>query len=277
MSDEANACTTCATWGRTITTEETAWGIPCPDCGRLTWPNLGVNCPAGSAVSFGASATTAVRAALARGEGTTPVTEQELARVRDLLRQVPAGPWRWAYKYGLRDGLHWCLESDESAKNGCCLDHHLVTHTRQQFQTREDMADPQVPLSDLPLWRFLADSRETVAALLGAVAERDGVIHDLQLDSEAYRLGRATELGGVLATLAHLRDEQRENSSRWEALAQAAHLIRTRHELTAAEPLPPDRARAEIDRQRRVLAAIASAAADDLPEVAAMAREALGE
>jgi hypothetical protein len=205
------------------------------------------------------------------------VTEQELARVRDLLRRVPAGPWRWNYGYGMGHGYHWCLESDKSAKIGCCLDYTLVTHTRQQFDIRDDVAQSQVPLSDRPLWRFLAESRETVAALLAAVEERDAVIHDLQLDSEAYRLGRATELGGVLATLEHLRDEQRENSSRWEALAQAAHLIRTRHELTAAEPLPPDRARAEIDRLRGVLERIASYADDDLPEVAATAREALGD
>ena len=70
MSDEVNACPTCATWGRTITPEEAPYGIPCPDCGRLTWPDLGVNCPAGSAVSFGGGNAFAVRAALAREEGT---------------------------------------------------------------------------------------------------------------------------------------------------------------------------------------------------------------
>lgn len=202
------------------------------------------------------------------------MTEQELARVRDLLRQVPAGPWRWAYKYGLRDGLHWCLESDESAGNGCCLDHYLVTHTRQQFQMREDMADPQVPLSDLPLWRFLARSWETAAALLDAVAERDAVIHDLQLDGEAYRLGRATELGGVLATLKHLREEYTLPLPR-NTLGDAIEVVRTRHDIAPQDPLPPDRARAEIDRLRGVLERIASYADDDLPGVAALAREAL--
>lgn len=205
------------------------------------------------------------------------MTEEQLARVRDLLRRVPAGPWRWAYSYGTARGTHWCLESDESAKDGQCLDEVLVSFSTTHREMKDDLAEPDRPISDRPLWRFLAESWETVTALLAEVEERDAVIHDLQLDSEAYRLGRATELGGVLATLAHLRDEQRENSSRWEALAQAAHLIRTRHELTAAEPLPPDRARAEIDRLRGVLERIASYADDDLPEVAATAREALGD
>ena len=206
------------------------------------------------------------------------MTEEQLARVRDLLGRVPAGPWRWNYGYGMGGGrTHWCLESDETAEDGRCLDGQLVTATTQQFDVRDDVAQSQVPLSDRPLWRFLAESWETVTALMAAVEERDAIIHDLQLDGEAYRLGRATELGGVLATLEHLRDEHGYGTGRRLPLVNAIHIVRTRHSIAPQDPLPPDRARAEIDRQRRVLAAIASAAADDLPEVAAMAREALGE
>ena len=203
------------------------------------------------------------------------MTEEQLARVRDLLGRVPAGPWRWNYGYGMGGGrTHWCLESDETAEDGRCLDGQLVTATTQQFDVRDDVAQSQVPLSDRPLWRFLAESWETVTALLAAVEERDAIIHDLQLDGEAYRLGRATELGGVLATLKHLREEYTLPLPR-NTLGDAIEVVRTRHDIAPQDPLPPDRARAEIDRLRGVLERIASYADDDLPGVAALAREAL--
>ena len=205
------------------------------------------------------------------------MTEEQLARARDLLRQVPAGPWRWAYSYGMGGGrTHWCLESNKTAKDGCCLDGQLVTATTQQFDLRDDLVQSQVPLSDRPLWRFLSRSWETVTALLAAVAERDAVIHDLQMDSEAYRMGRATELGEVLDTLERLRDEH-TCSQYWHLLNRAISSVCTRHDIAPQDPLPPDRARAEIDRLRGVLERIADYADDDLPEVAATAREALGD
>ena len=46
-------CQTCKDWGRTITREEHPFAIDCSACGRLTWPNLGVNLPSGAAVSMG--------------------------------------------------------------------------------------------------------------------------------------------------------------------------------------------------------------------------------
>ena len=45
-------CQTCVNWGRTISPTENPTTIQCPDCKRRTWPNLGVNCPAGSAVAL---------------------------------------------------------------------------------------------------------------------------------------------------------------------------------------------------------------------------------
>lgn len=48
-------CEKCIDWGRTISRYENCNAITCPKCGRLTWPNLGVNCPAGMAVAFGSS------------------------------------------------------------------------------------------------------------------------------------------------------------------------------------------------------------------------------
>jgi hypothetical protein len=45
-------CDNCLDWGETITYENHPMAIPCPKCKRLTWPNLGINCPAGSAVAF---------------------------------------------------------------------------------------------------------------------------------------------------------------------------------------------------------------------------------
>jgi hypothetical protein len=38
-----NSCATCRDWGRTITREENPAAIGCPDCKRLTWPNLGTS------------------------------------------------------------------------------------------------------------------------------------------------------------------------------------------------------------------------------------------
>jgi hypothetical protein len=47
MRDGEFHCCHCMGWGETLL--PTAHSIPCPNCGRLTWPNLGVNCPAGMA------------------------------------------------------------------------------------------------------------------------------------------------------------------------------------------------------------------------------------
>ena len=51
------SCETCKDWGRTIEAHECApyYPVPCSDCGRLTYPNLGVNLPAGCAFTFAAS------------------------------------------------------------------------------------------------------------------------------------------------------------------------------------------------------------------------------
>lgn len=49
-------CLVCENWGRTITRKEHPCPVMCRDCKRLTWPNLGVNCPAGSAVAFSCAA-----------------------------------------------------------------------------------------------------------------------------------------------------------------------------------------------------------------------------
>lgn len=43
-------CETCKDWGETLDNLE--FGIPCPDCKRLTYPNGGVNFPAGAVVSI---------------------------------------------------------------------------------------------------------------------------------------------------------------------------------------------------------------------------------
>jgi hypothetical protein len=46
-------CANCREWGRTITPAQNEQAIACPKCGRLTWPSLGVNLPAGAAVAMG--------------------------------------------------------------------------------------------------------------------------------------------------------------------------------------------------------------------------------
>lgn len=47
------SCENCKDWGRTMEPGQAPIIIHCSKCGRATYPNLGVNCPAGSAVSFG--------------------------------------------------------------------------------------------------------------------------------------------------------------------------------------------------------------------------------
>ncbi len=55
MEIEIILCEHCKDWGRTIdptTLKYPVCLIPCRICGRETWPNLGVNLPAGCAVSL---------------------------------------------------------------------------------------------------------------------------------------------------------------------------------------------------------------------------------
>ncbi len=48
-------CETCKDWGQTIDPADCSCPIPCPKCGRFTWPNLGVNMPAGAAFAIGSA------------------------------------------------------------------------------------------------------------------------------------------------------------------------------------------------------------------------------
>lgn len=52
ICEDSDKCPRCLGWGRTVTRGECPHPVPCV-CGRLTWPNLGVNLPAGAAVSCG--------------------------------------------------------------------------------------------------------------------------------------------------------------------------------------------------------------------------------
>lgn len=45
-------CENCKEWGNTVTRETCYYPIPCPKCKRLTYPNLGVNLPAGCSVAL---------------------------------------------------------------------------------------------------------------------------------------------------------------------------------------------------------------------------------
>lgn len=49
------SCPTCKKWGKTITLADNDQAVACPNCKRLTWPNLGVNLPAGCAVALATS------------------------------------------------------------------------------------------------------------------------------------------------------------------------------------------------------------------------------
>ena len=55
IPDDKPPCARCKEWGPTVSELTCIYPIPCPDCNRLTWPNLGVNIPAGAAVSYSAA------------------------------------------------------------------------------------------------------------------------------------------------------------------------------------------------------------------------------
>jgi hypothetical protein len=60
--DASDRCENCAEWGRTVTREDSVAAVACPKCKRLTWPNLGVNLPAGCAWAIAGTNSAARRA-----------------------------------------------------------------------------------------------------------------------------------------------------------------------------------------------------------------------
>jgi hypothetical protein len=48
-------CEECKDWGETVSEARRIPVVTCHKCGRRTYPNLGVNCPAGSAWCFSAA------------------------------------------------------------------------------------------------------------------------------------------------------------------------------------------------------------------------------
>lgn len=45
-------CQHCIDWGATVNPDECFYPVQCHACGRYTYPNLGVNLPAGAAVAI---------------------------------------------------------------------------------------------------------------------------------------------------------------------------------------------------------------------------------
>jgi hypothetical protein len=130
---------------------------------------------------------------------------------------------------------------------------------------------------------LLADRR----ILLAAVAERDGLIHDLLLDSEAFRLGREDMRREAVARLHEAAEGLAPLPNSGLAIADAllvmARLIEGGR---PADPLPPSELRAENARLREALGRIAAGAAgpagvvgvaQTLAECRAVAALALGE
>ena len=88
-----------------------------------------------------------------------------LEELEALEKQLPAAPWSWARKYGLEewdengDGLHWCLENPESAKNARTISFPLVT----VLSTREYLG---VPMEQLPEFRAVVEFRNALPTLI---------------------------------------------------------------------------------------------------------------
>ena len=78
-------CGNCKEWGRTVTLQECLHPVACPVCERLTWPNLGVNCPVGCAVALAA-------AAAMESEAVATGNAELLAEAEDILTQPIEAP-----------------------------------------------------------------------------------------------------------------------------------------------------------------------------------------
>lgn len=86
---QSAGCVKCVDWGTTVTSAGNPCPIACSDCGRLTWPNLGVNCHAGMAWAFSGS----------RGMMITRIVERERESKSNMAywRGRLKGRWRGVY------------------------------------------------------------------------------------------------------------------------------------------------------------------------------------
>lgn len=86
-------CQVCKDWGTTQEPSDEHPLIPCPKCKRLTWPNLGVNCPAGYAVALASSSVLMAVKAKARYVTGQKQHREHYCHWPDCTTQVPPAMW----------------------------------------------------------------------------------------------------------------------------------------------------------------------------------------
>lgn len=179
------------------------------------------------------------------------LTESHLAAIRERERAATPGPWR---HQAIGDGNHCASVTGKSSLG--------------RLMTAWPYGDLTGHLA-LANAAFAAHSRSDLPALLDELSALTNVVHDLQQDSEAYALGRASAFHEVLGTLqdnhrgeltdigAGLSDQ--DTIGRIQQCNTTIAAVLTMAGLTSGHsptPLPPEAAREEIVRLRKAMARI---------------------
>ena len=202
-----------------------------------------------------------------------PPTEAGLAAIRARAEKATPGPWRTSPQLG------YVIPSDVGA------DYKVA-------QVGGSRDSPGQIARDDPFWQadtlFIAHARSDVPALLAAVEERDGLLHDMQQEGLSYQFGFDAGIASAVRRLEALARQAKEASERhadgherraWAERAgahESARVIVGADSPFAVLP-PPDQARAEAERLRAVLRRIVEDGECDLGDAVRWAREAIGE
>jgi hypothetical protein len=199
------------------------------------------------------------------------LTEAQLQQIRDRLAATTPGEWHLDDPYSSRVYV--------SPSGGLADDSLFVCYVNGDGSEAEDRLNAA----------FIAAAHQDVPLLLAALAERDGIIHDMQQDKDAYHRGRESAFGEVLALLRRYRGEnmrEKDTADHGYYEDTAIGRIQASHQLIDAVlglaglcpgekplPLPPDAARARADRLVQALREISQAF--NLVSIREIARKAL--
>lgn len=205
------------------------------------------------------------------------LTEQRLAEIHE--RLVATTPQEWRH-----NGMSYVwLRERPGYEDVVICDAHPPSHAA--FHAKEHKANAE----------FIAHIHQDLPLLLDALAERDGILHDMQQDQDVYHWGIAVGFARALELLRQYRGEAiREHESHKDMHSEKFHStlghIQASHELidrllaianlkSGESPtlLPPDDARAEVLRLRKALRKIANPTRANVAHLCEIASEALGE
>lgn len=92
-----------------------------------------------------------------------PMTEARLAEIEARANKATPTAWRWRKCYELHDGIHWALETDESARDGRVCSINTIL-----FSTSErDIGG--VKLDETPELQLIANAPEDIRELIAEV------------------------------------------------------------------------------------------------------------